>query len=89
MIAELGCDIINGASAINSIYNLAATERLKVLKDPRRRLILTSDGKAIDGSIVNLVYSRFLPLHMEARQLFCMDGDKNHGSLGDFLSSVA
>ncbi|CAH0557847.1 unnamed protein product [Brassicogethes aeneus] len=86
VITELGCSQITGASTINSVYNLAAREGLKTQRNGSTSLVLTSDGKAIEDCLANMVYRAFLPIQLEAGKVFSMNCGKDYGSLKDFLT---
>ncbi|CAH0557846.1 unnamed protein product [Brassicogethes aeneus] len=90
VIAELGCGVIEGPCAVNPVFNLAAQEGL--VKHPIQKLqeagglFCTSDGRAIENSVVNMVNYVFSGILREASNLFSMGCNKQHGSLQHFLT---
>ncbi|KAJ8969861.1 hypothetical protein NQ314_001545, partial [Rhamnusium bicolor] len=92
VIAEMGCQYIEGACVGNPIYNLAAQEGLlkTPLKriDPSKGVFCTSDGRAVDTPISMMAFHVYKQIEHEASSLFNMSSGKEHGSLQNFLGFV-
>lgn len=92
VVAELGCGQLDGPCAVNPVFNLATQEGL--IKYPIYKinegggLFCTSDGRAIDNSVVNMTSYVFRDILREANNLFSMGHGKEHGSLQNFLSNA-
>lgn len=91
VIAEMGCQYIEGACVGNPIYNLAAQEGL--LKTPLTKIdstkgiFCTSDGRAVDIPVAMMAYHVFKQIESEAAGLFSMGCARSHGSLQNFIGS--
>ncbi|KAJ8939241.1 hypothetical protein NQ318_015199 [Aromia moschata] len=89
VIAEMGCQYIEGACIGNPVYNLAAQEGLLKLPmkrtDPLKGMFCTSDGRAVGNSISMMAFHVFKQIESEAASLFHIGCGKEHGSLQNFF----
>lgn len=92
VIAEMGCQNIDGACVSNPVYNLAVQEGLfrnaVKRKDPLQGVFCTSDGRAVDTALTTMAFHVFQQIKNEAASLFHMGCGKDHGSLYNFLGGI-
>lgn len=88
----MGCDAIEGACMANPVYNLAVqagilNKPLHFQNKTNNNLFCTSDGRAINQSVVYVATQVFNEIQRNAYSLFGSNSGNKHGSLYEFFSN--